>query len=51
MCCVQVCAGKVLQCLTDNKDAIKADSCKKEVRGAGLGQGRLGREGEWREGV
>mmetsp|Transcript_34914 Transcript_34914/g.77608 ORF Transcript_34914/g.77608 Transcript_34914/m.77608 type:complete len:994 (-) Transcript_34914:752-3733(-) len=27
----QVCGGKVLRCLTDKMDSIKADACKKEV--------------------
>lgn len=31
--CQQVCGGKVLRCLTDNVEDIKAEACRKEVRG------------------
>jgi hypothetical protein len=30
-CALQVCGGKVLHCLTESKDQIKSEQCKKEV--------------------
>jgi hypothetical protein len=31
LCCVQVCGGTVLRCLTQKKDEIKSEACRKEV--------------------